>query len=167
MNEHLPIAERVRKLLAGIPSDVTVLAAAKTRTAEEIAAAIEGGIRLIGYNYVQKAAASFEALGRPHAMDQGERAAFSDELTGHGETGPFEAHLIGHLQRNKVKTALRLFDVIETVDYVTTFEGYEKTAGVRREVFGDGPYPAATGVKVAGLIREGALIEIRAVAWLG
>ncbi len=58
-------------------------------------------------------------------------------------------------------------DVIETTDYVTTFEGYEKTAAVRREVFGDGPFPAATGVRVAGLVRPGALIEIRALAWLG
>ena len=58
-------------------------------------------------------------------------------------------------------------DVIETVDYVTTFDGYGKTADVRREVFGAGPYPAATGVKVAGLIRPGALIEIKAIAWIG
>jgi len=57
-------------------------------------------------------------------------------------------------------------DVIETVDYVTTFDGYGKTADVRREVFGAGPYPAATGVKVAGLIRPGALIEIKAIAWV-
>ncbi len=55
-------------------------------------------------------------------------------------------------------------DVVETVDYVTTFEGYEKTAQVRREVFGRPPFPAATGVQVAGLIRRAALIEIRAVA---
>ena len=55
-------------------------------------------------------------------------------------------------------------DVLETVDYVTTFEGYEKTAQVRREVFGGAAFPAATGVQVAGLIRRGALIEIRAVA---
>lgn len=60
-----------------------------------------------------------------------------------------------------------LADVVETVDYVTTFDGYEKTADVRREVFGAGPYPAATGVMVAGLVRPGALIEIRAIAWLG
>ena len=57
-------------------------------------------------------------------------------------------------------------DVIETVDYVPTFDGYGKTADVRREVFGAGPYPAATGVKVAGLIRPGALIEIKAIAWV-
>lgn len=58
-------------------------------------------------------------------------------------------------------------DIIETVDYVTTFDGYQKTADVRREFFGDGPYPAATGVQVAGLIRKGALIEIKAIAWVG
>lgn len=59
-----------------------------------------------------------------------------------------------------------LADVVETVDYVTTFEGYEKTAQIRREVFGGPPYPAATGVLVAGLIRKDALIEIKAVAVL-
>jgi aminoacrylate peracid reductase len=57
--------------------------------------------------------------------------------------------------------------VVETIDYVTTLEGYEATAAVRREVFGDGPFPAATGVCVSALVRPGALIEIRAVAWLG
>lgn len=55
-------------------------------------------------------------------------------------------------------------DVVETVDYVTTFEGYDATAQVRREVFGGAPFPAATGVRVVGLVRRGALIEIRAVA---
>src|SRR5690606_6958648 len=55
---------------------------------------------------------------------------------------------------------------VETVDYVTTFGGYERTAEVRREVFSNAPFPAATGVLVAGLIRNDALIEIRAVAVL-
>jgi len=59
---------------------------------------------------------------------------------------------------------LGLEHVVETVDYVTTFEGYDRTAQVRREVFTRAPFPAATGVQVAGLIRPGALIEIRAVA---
>jgi enamine deaminase RidA (YjgF/YER057c/UK114 family) len=56
--------------------------------------------------------------------------------------------------------------VVETIDYVTTFEGYAGTAAVRREIFKGPPYPAATGVQVAGLIRAGALIEIRATAVL-
>ena len=49
-------------------------------------------------------------------------------------------------------------------DIVSTTENYERTADVRREVFGGPPYPTATGVIVAGLLREGALIEISAVA---
>ena len=53
--------------------------------------------------------------------------------------------------------------VVETTEYITTTEGYAGTAAVRREVFRP-PYPAATGVIVAGLLRPGALIEISAVA---
>lgn len=56
-----------------------------------------------------------------------------------------------------------LADVVMTRDYVTTTEGYRETAQVRRELFG-GRFPAATGVVVAGLLRENALIEIEAVA---
>jgi enamine deaminase RidA (YjgF/YER057c/UK114 family) len=59
-----------------------------------------------------------------------------------------------------------LRDVVETTEYVTTTVNYRKTADVRRDVFGGPPYPAATGVIVAGLLREGALIEIKAVAVL-
>jgi enamine deaminase RidA (YjgF/YER057c/UK114 family) len=55
--------------------------------------------------------------------------------------------------------------VVETTEYVTTTDRYAETAAVRREHFAP-PYPAATGVIVAGLLREGALIEISAVAVL-
>jgi enamine deaminase RidA (YjgF/YER057c/UK114 family) len=55
--------------------------------------------------------------------------------------------------------------IVETTDYVTTTEHYARTAAVRRELFGD-RFPSATGVIVAGLLREGALIEISAVAVL-
>jgi len=54
---------------------------------------------------------------------------------------------------------------VETVDYITTTENYRATAGVRREFLKDAK-PASTGVIVAGLLREGALIEISAVAVL-
>lgn len=57
-------------------------------------------------------------------------------------------------------------DVVQTTDYITTTEGYAATADVRREFMAD-PFPAATGVIVAGLLRDGALIEIDAVAVLG
>lgn len=55
--------------------------------------------------------------------------------------------------------------VVETTEYITTTENYRQTAAVRREFFRP-PYPTATGVIVAGLLREGALIEISAVAVL-
>jgi len=55
--------------------------------------------------------------------------------------------------------------LLETTEYITTTEHYRRTAEVRREFF-SAPYPAATGVIVAGLLREGAVIEISAVAVL-
>ena len=55
--------------------------------------------------------------------------------------------------------------VVKTTEYITTTENYRGTADVRREFFRP-PYPTATGVIVKGLLREGALIEISAVAVL-
>jgi len=59
-----------------------------------------------------------------------------------------------------------LFNIVETTDYVLSLEEYQKTAALRRELFNGPPWPAATGVVVAGLIREGALIEIKGIAAL-
>ena len=56
-------------------------------------------------------------------------------------------------------------DIVQTVDYITTIERYKETAAVRRE-FLKGAQPTATGVIVAGLLRQHALIEINAVAVL-
>jgi enamine deaminase RidA (YjgF/YER057c/UK114 family) len=56
-------------------------------------------------------------------------------------------------------------DIVQTVDYFTTTERYRETAPVRRE-FLKGAQPTATGVQVAGLLREHALIEISAIAVL-
>ena len=56
-------------------------------------------------------------------------------------------------------------DIVQTTDYVTTTENYTGTAAVRREFF-KGALPTSTGVIVAGLLREGAVIEISAVAVL-
>jgi enamine deaminase RidA (YjgF/YER057c/UK114 family) len=59
-----------------------------------------------------------------------------------------------------------LNNIVETTDYVLSLEEYQKTAALRRELFKGPPWPAATGVVVAGLIREGALIEIKGIAAL-
>lgn len=87
------IAENVKKLLSELPEGVELVAAAKTRTPDEIWQAVEAGVKIIGENYVQEAEAAFRVIGR--------RAKW---------------HFIGHLQKNKVKKAVEIFDLIETVD---------------------------------------------------
>jgi len=57
-----------------------------------------------------------------------------------------------------------LGNIVETTDYFLSLEDYNKTAALRRELFKGPPWPAATGVLVSGLIREGALIEIKGIA---
>ena len=59
-----------------------------------------------------------------------------------------------------------LDDVVMTREYVITFDDYRSTAQVRRDVFRQ-PFPAAVGVRVSGLVHQGALIELEAVAELG
>lgn len=89
------ITEKVRGVLAELPAGVTLVAAAKGRRPQEILEAIEAGVKVVGENYVQEAEAAFAAIGRR-----------------------VKWHMIGHLQRNKVKKAVELFDLIETVDSV-------------------------------------------------
>lgn len=75
---------------------VTLVAVSKTFDAEAIRPVIEASQRVFGENRVQEALAKWPAL----------KAAFPD----------IELHLIGPLQSNKVREAVALFDVIETVD---------------------------------------------------
>lgn len=97
------IKRNTETLLREIPEGVTLLAAAKTRSVEEVKAAFEAGIRHFGHNYVQEARAMLEGID------------FKAEW-----------HLIGHLQRNKAKDAVELFDMVETLDSVRLAEELEK-----------------------------------------
>jgi len=90
------IKDNVTAILRQLPPGVELVAAAKTRTAAEIIQAIEAGLKIIGENYVQEAADVFPAIGR--------RARW---------------HFIGHLQTNKVKKAVEVFDLVETVDSIS------------------------------------------------
>jgi len=78
------------------PAAVALVAVSKTQPAEAVAAALAAGHRIFGENRVQEAEAKYLAL----------KAATPD----------LRLHLIGPLQTNKVRDAVRLFDVIETVD---------------------------------------------------
>lgn len=56
-------------------------------------------------------------------------------------------------------------DVVKTMDYITSREGYRETAEIRRAFFGD-DLPASSGVIVAELFGTGVVIEIEAVVML-
>ena len=95
--------DNIRSILSELPEGVTLVAAAKTRTPEEMSRAVGAGIEIIGENYVQEAEAAFAALGRIARW-----------------------HFIGHLQKNKVKKAVPIFDMIETVDSLKLGEQIER-----------------------------------------
>ncbi len=75
---------------------VTLVAVSKTHDADAIRPAIAAGQRVFGENRVQEAQKKWPALKE--------------------ETPDIELHLIGPLQSNKAEDAVKLFDVIETVD---------------------------------------------------
>jgi pyridoxal phosphate enzyme (YggS family) len=95
------IAEAARRS-ARDPASVKLVAVAKTHPAEAVEAALAAGQRLFGENRVQEAAGKYPSLIE----------AYPD----------LELHLIGPLQTNKLRDALRIFDVIETVDRVKLAE---------------------------------------------
>lgn len=90
------LQERITRaaLAAGrAPEEIEVVAVTKTRTPQEVEAALRCGLHLVGENRVQEAAAKKDQV-------------------------PLEArwHLIGHLQTNKAAKAVELFDLVESVD---------------------------------------------------
>jgi PLP dependent protein len=94
--------DRTKALLASIPGDVTVLAAAKQRTIEEVDTAVKAGIHFVGHNYVQEGQAMVSAIGNA-----------------------VQWHLIGHLQRNKARIAMTTFDMIQTLDSIRLAEAIQ------------------------------------------
>lgn len=79
-------------------SEVTLVGVTKTFPPEAIGRGIEAGLRVLGENRVQEAAEKIPALQEMTALHR------------------VEWHLIGHLQSNKVRRAIELFDVIHSVD---------------------------------------------------
>lgn len=91
------------------PQDIKLVAVTKTIDLPEIIEAVKAGVLILGENRVQEAekkVKSYELRVTPPAPP----------LSKGGVKGGVEWHLIGHLQKNKVKTAVRLFDLIHTID---------------------------------------------------
>lgn len=91
--EFLMIRENVEKILKELPANVELVAATKQRSISQIEKAIGAGIKIIGENYIQEAEQKRNVIG--------------DKV---------KWHLIGHLQSNKVKKAITIFDMIESLD---------------------------------------------------
>jgi pyridoxal phosphate enzyme (YggS family) len=85
------------------PQEIKLLAAAKSQSVVLIQAAIAAGVTRIGENYVQEAEEKKETVRES-----------------------VEWHMIGHLQRNKVKAAVALFDLIESLDSVALARELDK-----------------------------------------
>ena len=105
------IKENVEHLLRELPEGVTLLAAAKERSADEISKAIRAGITIIGENYLQDALRVINKVK--------EKAQW---------------HFIGHLQTNKVKKAIDIFDLIESVDSLKLAKEIERCCMRRDKV---------------------------------
>jgi pyridoxal phosphate enzyme (YggS family) len=105
------IEKNVADILKSLPPHVTLVAAAKTRSVDEVKAAIRGGVKILGYNYIQEAERIREEIGEA-----------------------VQWHLIGHLQRNKAKKALTLFDMIETLDSLRLAQVLDKLCAERGQV---------------------------------
>jgi len=75
------------------PNDVTLVAVTKTVGVERILEAIQAGVSDIGENYIQDALSKYAVVGKAVRW-----------------------HMIGHLQTNKVRQAVQVFDLVQGVD---------------------------------------------------
>lgn len=115
------IKENVQKLLASLPENIDLVAATKQRNIPEILEAIQSGIKIIGENYVKEAEEKYAFIGQ--------RVLW---------------HLIGHVQRNKAKRAVKIFDMIETLDSIELASILDKESELIKKVM-----PALIQVNIA------------------
>lgn len=95
----MSIAKQINTILNDLPNTVTLVAVSKTRSAEEIMEAYQSGQRDFGENKVQELAGKYEQLPKD-----------------------IRWHMIGHLQRNKVKYIAGFVHLIHGVDTLRLLE---------------------------------------------
>jgi pyridoxal phosphate enzyme (YggS family) len=89
------IKRNLEQIRPTIPAGVQLVAACKMRTPAEIQAAVDSGIEILGENYIQEAEEAYYKI-----------------------SGSVKWHFIGHLQRNKVARAVKICDMIESLDSI-------------------------------------------------
>jgi len=103
------VEQRVRKAAIDAgrdPSEIRIVAVSKTVPADRVKSVIGDGITILGANYIQEAREKIATLSRL----------------------PASWHFIGHLQSNKSKYAVRLFDLIHSVDSLKLAEEIHRQA---------------------------------------
>lgn len=93
------------------PNSITIVAVTKGRTVEQIKEAVASGITDIGENRIQEALLKYNAL-----------------RTMNYELRTIKWHMVGHLQTNKVKEAVKTFDLIQSVDTLRLAQEIDKQA---------------------------------------
>ena len=104
----LRVMERIEKAAQGVgrnPEEINLVAVSKTVESARIKEAIEAGVSILGENYVQEAQKKIEEIGRIVSW-----------------------HFIGHLQSNKAKYAVSLFDMIHSLDSISLAEELNRRA---------------------------------------
>lgn len=99
------IKENLRKIKGNLPKNVTLVAVSKTKPIVDIEEAYDAGQRIFGENKIQEMVTKFEALPKD-----------------------IEWHMIGHLQRNKVKYMAHFVSLIHGVDSFKTLKEINKQA---------------------------------------
>ncbi|NWF93839.1 MAG: YggS family pyridoxal phosphate-dependent enzyme [Syntrophaceae bacterium] len=105
---YVKVIERVEKAAKRSgrdPKEIKLVAVSKTVEPARIKEAIEAGVSILGENYVQEAQRKIEEIGRSVSW-----------------------HFIGHLQSNKAKYAVRLFDMIHSLDSIALAEELNRRA---------------------------------------
>ncbi|MEN3046132.1 MAG: YggS family pyridoxal phosphate-dependent enzyme [Candidatus Hydrothermales bacterium] len=108
--ERIEIIKEIIEKEAEYPDKVKILGATKGIDLERIKVAFEHGIKLFGENRIKEAETKISSFREP------------------------EWHMIGHLQTNKVKRALELFEVIESVDSFRLLDEIDKRAAVSKKI---------------------------------
>jgi PLP dependent protein len=107
------ITQRIGEAAAKVGRDageIKLLGAAKAQSIEVVRAAIAAGVRFIGENYVQEAQAKKDEIAEQ-----------------------VEWHMIGHLQRNKAKAAVEIFDMIQSLDNLALARELDKEGKKRNK----------------------------------
>jgi len=105
------------------PEDIKLIAVTKTVSPEQIKKAMDAGLRIFGESKVQEAQKKISNL-IPNKSGEISRLGRVAEET----NLQIEWHLIGHLQKNKAKTAVELFNMIHSVDSLELAEVINKHA---------------------------------------